>query len=155
MDPLETDEGLLHEPDIDAILREVFGLSHNAIVICIVVIERGPITTEEIAEVVDVSSSTVSNVLRRLVAAGILERYERNLKRGGTVKVYEAVSLDAQQRIYRRALYQWVRSAIEEINGFDVEALKEQYRSDEPGPGPTGERAAVYWDSGRDPPSSK
>lgn len=151
MAQLEAGEGALNTPDIEMLLSDVFGLSHNAIVICIVVIEHGPITTSEIADIVDVSTSTVTEVLGHLVEAGILERFERNLTSGGTVNVYEAVPYEDQQRIYRRGLYQWVSSAIEEIDAFELERLKEQYRSTEAETAEPVEQAAIYWDGGTDP----
>lgn len=150
MQRLEGEAGLLREPSVDDVLRQVFGLSHNAIVSCIVVIERGPMTAAEVADVVGVSSNTVSSALGPLVDAGILERYERNLKRGGTVNVYESASVAVQQRIYRRGLYQWVRRAIEAINAFDLDDLKRQYRRDDPPADPAPERAVIYWESGPD-----
>lgn len=148
MQRLEGGSGLLREPSVDDVLRQVFGLSHNAIVSCIVVIERGPMTAAEVADVVGVSTSTVSNALGPLVDAGILERYERNLKRGGTVHVYEAAPTEIQQRIYRRGLYQWVRQAIEAVDAFDLDALKHQYRREDGSADPTAERAVIYWESG-------
>ncbi|MFB6110822.1 MAG: helix-turn-helix domain-containing protein [Halodesulfurarchaeum sp.] len=151
MAQLDAEEGTLNTPDIETVLRDVFGLSHNAIVICIVVIERGPITTGEIADIVGVSTSTVTKVLGHLVEMGILERFERNLTSGGTVNVYDSVPIDDQQRIYRRGLYQWMSSAIEEINAFELERLKEQYRPTESKAAEPAEQAAIYWDGGTDP----
>lgn len=147
MAPLKGDQGLLNDPDIQVILKEVFGLSHNAIVICIVVIERGPITIDEIADIVELSSTTVSNVLDHLVDAGILENFEKNLKSGGTVNLYKAVSLETQQQIYRRGLYQWLGKSIEKINEFEIEALKAKYRSEEPVPRGKGDQASIYWET--------
>lgn len=146
--------GLLNEPEFEVILREVFGLSHNAIITCIVVIERGPITAEEIADIIDVSSSTVSMALGNLVAAGILERFERNLQSGGTVNVYESVPLETQQTIYRRALFHWLSKSIERINEFDLEELKARYRTEEEVQGNPRERATIYWETGTGPASS-
>ena len=137
----------LQEPDIEALLEEILGLSRNTIVVCIYVMERGPTTVPEIAEDVGLSESAVSTNLTHLVDAGILERSQRNLTNGGSVNVYTAVPAETQRRIYRRGLYQWFRDGIELIDEFDLEGLKEQYRRDESETATEDGMSSVYWDS--------
>ncbi|MDR5673255.1 Transcriptional regulator, contains HTH domain [Halalkaliarchaeum sp. AArc-CO] len=139
----------LQDPDLEAVLEEVLGLSRNTIVVCIYVMERGPTTVPEIAEDVGLSESAVSTKLTHLVEAGILERSQRNLTNGGSVNVYTAVSAETQRRIYRRGLYQWFREAIELIDEFDLEELKERYRKEESETETDTETelSSVYWDS--------
>ena len=146
MVPIEGEEAVLNEPDLDTILRDIFGLSRNAIVICIVVIERGPMTVADVANVVGLSESTVSSTLDDLVEVGILERSRRNLKTGGTVNVYETAPFERQQRLYRRGLFRWVSESIERIAEFDIEGLKAQYRREEPTDEDRDE-SAIYWDT--------
>lgn len=120
---------LVNEPDIETLWKDVFGLSETTILICICVMMDEPTTIDEIAEMVDVSESTVSNHLQPLVDAGILSKSVRNLRDGGTVNVYTGAPVEIQQAIYRRGLYTWVAAAIDLIDEYSLDDLKEPYLS--------------------------
>lgn len=143
MVPVGEDARALGEPDLNRLLGDVFGLSRSTILVCIFVIERGPTTIADAAEELGLGETTVSDGLDHLREAGIVTRSQRNLTGGGTVYVYSAVPFEEQQRIYRLGLYRWITEAIQLIDEFDLEELKEEYRKEEPDR--DGEEPQIYW----------
>lgn len=143
MVPVGEEARALGQPDLNRLLGEVFGLSRATILVCIYVIERGPTTISDAAEELGLGESTVSDSLNHLDEAGIVRRSQRNLTGGGTVYVYSAVPFEEQQRIYRLGLYRWITEAIQLIDEFDLDDLKEEYRQD--GTDRNEEEPGIYW----------
>ena len=129
MTPISANEPIVEEPDLETLWREIFGLSRTRILVCICVLMDEPTTVAEVAEMSDLSESTVANHLDPLVEAGILERSVRNLRDGGTIHVYRGAPIETQQEIYRRGLFAWFARAITMIDEYSPDQLKAPYTS--------------------------
>ncbi|APE94648.1 helix-turn-helix domain-containing protein [Halodesulfurarchaeum formicicum] len=145
MTPVHPEEPIIEPPDLETLWREIFGLSRTRILVCICVLMDEPTTVAEVAELSDLSESTVSNHLDPLVAAGILERSVRNLRAGGTIHVYRGASIETQQAIYRRGLFTWFARAISMIDAYSPDQLKAPYTAVAETETQQAQ-AAVFWD---------
>ncbi|MFB6085736.1 MAG: ArsR family transcriptional regulator [Halodesulfurarchaeum sp.] len=145
MTPIQADEPIVEEPDLETLWREIFGLSRTRILVCICVLMDEPTTVAEVAEMSGLSESTASNHLDPLVEAGILERSVKNLREGGTIHVYRGAPIETQQEIYRRGLFTWFARAITMIEEYSPDQLKAPYTAVAETETQQAQ-AAVFWD---------
>jgi predicted transcriptional regulator len=78
--------------------REVFGVLADA---------EGPMTVDEIAEVVDRERSTAYRSLKRLSDAGIVQKEQVNYDDGGYFHVFKLVPADQIANEMQRMLNEW------------------------------------------------
>lgn len=127
-------EGIV-EPDLETVLRVVFGISGAELEICLCVMEAGESTTRAVAERLDVDRSLVSRHLNHLVEVGVLEKHRQLRRAGGEVFVYTPTDVTDVRAGFERGLAAWVGAAercIGELSRQKVESMVDRERSDDP-----------------------
>jgi len=117
-------------PDIREVLLDAFGLPKTGLDICLCVIGEGPVSSSEVADVLQYDQSTISRYLNRLVEIGLLEKAQLNREGGGTVNVYHSIDLARMRRETLVGFYAWAGEAaslLEEANVTKEEYLDEDY----------------------------
>ena len=131
----------VRDPDLQLLLRDVFGISRTGLEICVCLMRDGESTVPAVAETLDLDRSTVARQVNHLVDVGVLGKRQRLLSEGGYVNVYSPKDVEEVRRRLERGLAAWVRDAeslVEEINRAKVEAAAEMEEEEEP--------VGVYWD---------
>ena len=131
----------VNPPDIKQVLLEAFGLPKAGLDICLCVIGEGPLSANEVAEILGYDRSTVTRYLNTLVDLGLLRQSELNREGGGIVNVYHSVDLERMRRETLIGFYIWAGEAaslIEEANITKQEYLDENHDRELP---------EVFWDS--------
>lgn len=121
------------EPDLRTLLTQVLGVSETGLEVCVLLMERGEVTTDDIAAALDVNRTTVSRQLNQLLALGVLDRRAESLEDGGQVHVYTAPSMAELRRRHREALLSWVADAVallEELDEQELAAVAEREREE-------------------------
>jgi predicted transcriptional regulator len=103
------------EPDLETLLRTVFGMSETELEICLCVMENGEVTVQELADAVDYDRSVVTRHLNHLADLEVIEKRRQLLKSGGHVYVYTPVDADAIRARFRQLFLAWVASATESL----------------------------------------
>lgn len=117
-------------PEIRQILLDAFGLPKIGLDICLCVIDEGPSSPNEVADLLDYDRSTVSTYLNELVDIGLLQKSQLNREGGGYVNVYHSIDLDSMRRETLVGFYAWAGKAaalIEEANVTKEEYMDEDY----------------------------
>lgn len=120
----------VNPPDLREVLLDAFGLPKVGIDICLCVIGEGPLSSEEVADLLDYDQSTVSRYLNELADIGLLEKAQLNRESGGFVNVYHSIDLEKMRRETIVGFYVWAGEAaslIEEANLTKEEYLKEDH----------------------------
>lgn len=133
MDPIDVDA--VGQPELRALLPQVFGVSQRGIDICIYLMEERRGTTDDIATALDINRTTVSRQLNQLRELGVVEYGEQSLKEGGRIHVYNPVSLEEMRQRHREGLLDWVTDALSLLDEMDREKLvaaSERRSGDEP-----------------------
>jgi predicted transcriptional regulator len=118
----------IEEPDLETLLRTVFGMSATELEICLCVMESGEVTVQELADAVDYDRSVVTRHLNHLADLDVIEKRRQLLKSGGHVYVYTPVDPDAIRTRFRHLFLQWVEDAagaLAELRREKVESVVE------------------------------
>ncbi|WP_135665675.1 helix-turn-helix domain-containing protein [Halorhabdus rudnickae] len=124
MDPIDVDHDGVERPELEELLRLVFGMSPSELDVCLCVMEVGETTTEEVAEQLGVDRSLVSRHLNHLVAIGVLEKRRRIRKTGGQVYVFTPNSVEEVRQGFKLGLYAWVDEALQQIDALSREKVE-------------------------------
>ncbi len=134
MDAIPTD---IRDPDLDTILRDVFGMSPLGLEVCLCLMDAGAASVAEVTDAVDANRSTVARHIDHLVDIGVLEADERIRPDGGRVTVFRTAPPAVVRERFRRALYQWMVAAIGVVDTLTeekVEKLAEVWTDPDAGP---------------------
>ncbi|MFC6787248.1 MarR family transcriptional regulator [Halobaculum halobium] len=115
-------------PDLDDLLRVVFGMSPAELDVCLCVMEDGTLTVAELTERVGYDRSVVARHLNHLAALGVVEKRRQILDRGGDAYVYSPKSPGTVRRRFRESFLQWAAGAADRIDDLSrekVEAIAE------------------------------
>lgn len=111
-------------PELDGLLREVFGISEIGLQLCLFLAEETNATASEVASAVDIDGSTARRQLNHLVEIGIVERAKKLRSKGGFVYVYTPVPIDEQRKQLKISFYAWVDEALDLIDDIEQEKLE-------------------------------
>ncbi|MFB6311836.1 MAG: helix-turn-helix domain-containing protein [Salinirussus sp.] len=128
-------------PDVRQVLLQAFGLPKAGLDICLCVIDEGPLSANEVAELLGYDRSTITRYLNKLVELGLLQRSELNREEGGVVNVYHSVDLETMRRETLFGFYVWAGEAaqlIEDANITKQDVLDEN---------PERELPEVFWEA--------
>lgn len=134
----------VERPELESILRVVFGLPGPTVDICDALTGAELRSTRTIAEEFDYDDSTASRHLNRLVEVGFLERVQLNRREGGIVNVYRTLPADelGQQLIDGFAL--WSSAALAVLEGFQAD-LSERPTDDTQSARDAGSES-IFWE---------
>lgn len=141
MQPVTRCEMSVEPPAIRQVLLRVFGLPKTGLDICLCVIGDGPLSANEVAELLGYDRSTVTRYLNKLVDLGLLRRSELNRERGGVVNVYHSVDLERMRRETLIGFYVRAGEAATLIE--DANLTKQDYLEENP----DQELSDVFWES--------
>ena len=106
------------DPEVEDLLRHVFGMSDAELEICLCVMEGGPVSANDLAERTEYSRSAVSQHLNHLAALGVVEKQRRLIEQGGHVYVYLPVDPETVRQRLTVAFATWVRGATDRITAL-------------------------------------
>ncbi|ELY91147.1 ArsR family transcriptional regulator [Natrinema altunense] len=109
------------QPDLDEVMRSIFGMSETELDICLCVMEGGEQTVSELAEQVEYDRSVVSRHLNHLADLGVVDKHRRLLKEGGQVYIYAPKDPDAVRHALAGAFVTWAREALSLIDSLSRE----------------------------------
>lgn len=121
MEPIGADA--VAEPELPAVLSQVFGISRTGVDICVYLMEDGGATADDIATELEINRSTVTRQLNQLRALGVLERRERALDGGGRVHQYSPVPPEQARQRLREGLISWTLDAATLLGELDRRKL--------------------------------
>ena len=122
----------IRPPDIRQVLLDAFGLPKPGLDICLCVIGEGPLSSKELADLLEYEEGTVRRYLNELVEFGLLEKSQLNRESGGFVNVYHSIDLDEMRAETLIGFYVWAGEAaslIEEANLTKEDYLDADYDS--------------------------
>lgn len=114
----------VREPDLDTVLRTVFGMSPLGLEVCLCLMEVGPASVADVTEAVDADRSTVARHVDHLVDIGVLEPDERIRPEGGRVTVFRTAPPAVVRERFRRALYRWMGAAVGAVDDLTEEKVR-------------------------------
>jgi len=114
----------ISDPDLETLLRTVFGMSQTELEICLCVMESGEITVQELAEAVDYDRSVVTRHLNHLADLEVINKRRRLLESGGQLYVYTPVDPDEIRERFRKLFFLWVASAAERLEELRREKVE-------------------------------
>jgi len=129
--PANTDDGPgegVPDPDLEELLRVVYGMSAAELDVCLCVMEGGTLTVAELTERVDYDRSVVARHLNHLATLGVVEKRRQILDRGGDVYVYTPESAATVRRRFRESFLRWAAAAavrIDDLSREKVEGIAE------------------------------
>lgn len=112
------------EPDLEAVLRTVFGITELGMEVCIRLMDVGEASAREVAEGVDADRSTVARHLDHLVALGVLEADQRIPSGGGRVTVYRTAPAAVVRERFAVGLYHWLAAAVRAVEDLSEEKVR-------------------------------
>lgn len=112
------------EPELDELLRAVYGMSSAELDVCLCVMEGGTLTVAELTERVDYDRSVVARHLNHLAALGVVEKRRQILDRGGDVYVYTPESPATVRRRFRESFLRWAAAAAARIDDLSREKVE-------------------------------
>lgn len=119
-------------PELEGLLRFVFGMSLSELDVCLCVMEVGETTIREVAERLDVDRSLVSRHLNHLVEVGVLEKRRRIRKGGGHVYLFTPNSVEEVRQGFKLGLYAWMEEALQQVDTLSREKVESMVdRTDE------------------------
>ncbi|QZP36869.1 MarR family transcriptional regulator [Halobaculum magnesiiphilum] len=116
------------EPDLDELLRVVFGMSPAELDVCLCVMEHGTLTVAELTDRVGYDRSVVARHLNHLADLGVVEKRRQILDRGGDVYVYTPESPETVRRRFRELFLRWAAAGVDRIDDLSrrkVEGIAE------------------------------
>lgn len=141
MVPVRDVEMNVEPPDLREVLLNVFGIPKIGLDICLCVIDEGPLSPDEVAELLGYDSSTIRRYLNQLTEVGVLKKMQLNREDGGFVNVYRSIEIEEMRRESLAGFYMWAGEAATLIN--EANLTKEDYldaASDQP-------MNEVFWES--------
>jgi predicted transcriptional regulator len=150
MTPVEADAVI--DPELEVVLREVFGISETGLHVCLCLMEHGESTTSEIADRLGIDRSTVTRQLNHLTDVGVLDKHQRLLEGGGYVNVYSPEDVETVRERLTAGVYEWTNEALELVEHVNREKLDALARADgeggtrEGGDGDANDESSIYWD---------
>lgn len=124
MNEVEANVDGITQPQLDELLRFVFGMSPSELDVCLCVMEVGETTTDEVAEQLGVDRSLVSRHLNHLVDVGVLEKRRRIRKAGGQIYVFTPNSVQEVRQGFKLGLFAWVEDALHQIDSLSREKVE-------------------------------
>jgi len=112
------------EPDLDDLLRVVFGMSPAELDVCLCVMEHGTLTVAELTERVGYDRSVVARHLNHLAELGVVEKRRQILDRGGDVYVYTPEPPETVRRRFREAFLRWAAAGVDRIDELSREKVE-------------------------------
>ncbi|WP_201289654.1 helix-turn-helix domain-containing protein [Halobaculum saliterrae] len=112
------------EPDLDELLRVVFGMSPAELDVCLCVMEHGTLTTAELTERVGYDRSVVARHLNHLADLGVVEKRRQILDRGGDVYVYTPEPPETVRRRFRETFLRWAAAGVDRIDDLSREKVE-------------------------------
>lgn len=103
------------DPELETLLREVFGMSDTELEVCLCVMEGGTMTVKELADRIEYDRSVISRHLNHLAELGVVEKQRRLIEQGGHVYAYRPVDPDTVHERLTAAFVTWVHGAAEQI----------------------------------------
>lgn len=147
-DSAQIDPKPVEHPDLQVVLREVFGISETGLKVCFCLMEDGESTASDIAERLSIDRSTVGRQLNHLTDIGVLDKHQRLLKNGGYAHVYSPVPVEEVRKRLTIGLYAWMEEAVELVEHINREKLDALARADGDGREGDGNEdgPSIYWD---------
>lgn len=102
-------------PELEDVLRAVFGMSRSELELCILLMEGGPMTAAELADRIGLDRSLVNRHLNHLEAICVVERGTRLVRTGGCVNVYEHAAIEDIEDSFEQMLSHWMAAALYHI----------------------------------------
>lgn len=124
MNVLERGTAATNPPDLDVLLRDVFGMSSTELDVCLCVMGTRETTIAEIADQLDVDRSLVSRHLNHLTDLGVVEKTRRLRTEGGHVNIYTPADRETVKRRLETELYDWMRDAVDTIDQLTAEKVQ-------------------------------
>lgn len=112
------------EPDLDELLRVVFGMSPAELDVCLCVMENGMLTVPELTERVGYDRSVVARHLNHLAELGVVEKRRQILDRGGDVHVYTPEQPETVRRRFREVFLRWAAAGVDRIDELSREKVE-------------------------------
>lgn len=125
-------------PELEDVMREVFGMAATELDICRCAMAEGDATIEEFAERIDRDRSVIWRHLNHLHDMGLVEKRSCIRSEGGRVDVYSPVSEDMVRRQLKLGLYVWLIDAVDAVDTVSqekIEAMAEARKPDDDGSG--------------------
>ncbi len=141
MEPVTEPNMRVKRPEIRQVLLQAFGLPKAGLDICLCVVGEGPVSANEVADLLGYDRSTVTRYLNKLVDLGLLQRSELNREQGGVVNVYHSIDIEQMRRDTLVGFYVWAGEAAALIEDANLE--KEEYLEENP----DRELPDVFWES--------
>lgn len=123
----------IQSPNLRDVLLNAFGLPKVGLDICLVVIDDGPLSPEEVAQQLGYDKSTIRRYLKQLTDVGLLTKRQLNRENGGFVNIYQPIDIDEMRRESLIGFYIWAGEAamlIEEANLTKEDYLEGSYEDD-------------------------
>jgi predicted transcriptional regulator len=114
----------ISDPDLETLLRTVFGMSETELEICLCVMESGEITVQDLAETVDYDRSVVTRHLNHLADLEVIDKHRRLLESGGQLYVYTPVDPDEIRERFRQLFLLWVANAADTLEDLRREKVE-------------------------------
>jgi len=114
----------ISDPDLETLLRTVFGMSETELEICLCVMESGEITVQDLAETVDYDRSVVTRHLNHLADLEVIDKHRRLLESGGQLYVYTPVDPEEIRERFRQLFLLWVASAADTLEDLRREKVE-------------------------------
>jgi len=112
------------DPDLDQLLRVVFGMSPAELDVCLCVMEHGTVSVAELTERVDYDRSVVARHLNHLADLGVVEKRRQILDRGGDAYVYSPEPPEAVRRRFRETFLRWAAAGVDRIDDLSREKVE-------------------------------
>lgn len=139
----------VQSPELVDVLRYVYGMNDTELRICITLMEEGPMTAAEVADVMDCDSSFANRLLNHLLELGVIEKEEFLLDHGGRVAKFSHSPIPDVERRFKAELGAWMIEAyhlLEEDIVAEKEAALDSARSMAETMGEDG-RSSIYYEN--------
>jgi predicted transcriptional regulator len=113
------------DPDLEQVLRTVFGVSPLGIEVCLWLMDAGEASSREVADAVEADRSTVVRHLKHLSAVGVLDADQRIHPDGGRVTVFRTEPAEVVRRRFAVGLYAWMAVAVRLVDDLTEEKLRD------------------------------
>jgi predicted transcriptional regulator len=98
----------------------MFGLKNFETETYFQVVDKGPVTVNELVKSFDKDRSTIQRALQNLAIAGLIYREQRNIKNGGYYYVYHAAPFEEVKDTMKTSIKKWCDAVIEWIDNLSV-----------------------------------
>ena len=105
----------------NSILQSVLNLSPLEVMIYRLLVQEGPMRSDELASMINKNRSTAYRSLENLVACNVCRKNTRTLERGGKYYIYSAVPPSDVRENMQQCTDRWYKTVSEAIEGFPYE----------------------------------